>query len=142
MRKLLIGLIIVSPALFAGCAATPDKGLEIPPDSDPRVGEEVQLVCYVRDLDGWQNVENDGKAVILRMKNGDTFKLKLKGGCYPHFADLNLAIRTRSKSGCYSPGDKVKTDGDVTGSSGSECTVASIHKWDEKAVSKTEITEQ
>ena len=142
MKEYLIILLFMVSALLTGCATTQDDKAKIPLDSDPRVGEEVQQVCFIRDLDGWQNVDNDSKAVILRMNNGETFKLKLKGSCYPNFASLNLAVKTRSSSGCFSPGDKVKTDGDVPGGSGSECIVTSIHKWDEKAVSKTEKAEQ
>lgn len=125
-------------ALLTGCATSQDGKATIPLVSDPRVGEEVLQVCFIRDLDGWQNVDNDRKAVILRMNNGETFKLKLKGGCHPNFADLNLAISTRSGSGCLSPGDKVKTEGDMSLGSTSGCIVTSIHKWDAKVVSKTD----
>jgi hypothetical protein len=142
MKDYLIILLFMVSALLTACATTQDDKAKIPLDSDPRVGEEVQLVCFVRDLDGWQNVDNDPKAVILRMNNRETFKLKLRGSCYPNFANLSLAVKTRSRSGCFSPGDKVKTDGDVSAGSGPGCTVTSIHKWDAKAVSKTEKTEQ
>jgi len=137
MKDYLIILLFMVSALLTGCATTQDDKAKIPLDSDPRVGEEVQQVCFTRDLDGWQNVDNDRKAVILRMNNGKTFMLKLRGGCDPTFADLRLAVKTTG-SGCFSPGDKVKTDGAVPGHSGSECIVASIHKWDAKAVTKTE----
>jgi len=138
MKDYLIILLFMVSALLTGCATTQDDKAKIPLDSDPRVGEEVMQVCFVRDLDGWQNVDNDPKAAILRMNNGGTFKLKLKGGCHPNFADLNLAIKTSTASGCFSPGDKVKTDGIVPGHPGTECIITSIHKWDAKAVSKTE----
>ena len=142
MKDYLIILLFMVSALLTGCAMVQDDKAKIPLDSDPRVGEEVQHVCFVRDLDGWRNVDNDRKAVILRMNNGDTFKLKLIGGCDPSFADLNLVVKTISKSGCYSPGDKVKTDGDISRGYGAECKVTSIHKWDAQAVSKTEKAEQ
>ena len=142
MKGYLIILLFMVSALLTGCAATQDDKAKIPLGSDPRVGEEVQQVCFIRDLDGWQNVDNDRKAVILRMNNGETFKLKLIGGCNPSIWDLSLAVRTNSASGCFSPGDMVKTDGDITRGYGSECKVTSIHKWDAQAVSKTEKAEQ
>ena len=142
MKDYLIILLFMVSALLTGCAMIQDDKAKIPLDSDPRVGEEVMQVCLVRDLDGWQNVDNDPKAVILRMNNGATFKLKLIGGCDPSFADLSLAVKTSSGSGCFSPGDKVKTDGDITRGYGLECKVTSIHKWDAQAVSKTEKAEQ
>ena len=142
MKDYLIILLFMVSALLTGCATTQDDKAKIPLDSDPRVGEAVQQVCFIRDLEGWQNVDNDPKAVILRMNNGETFKLKLIGGCDPGFAELNLAVETSAGSGCFSPGDKVKTDGDVSRGYGSRCKVTSIHKWDAKAVSKTEKVEQ
>ena len=142
MKDDLIIRVFVVSALLTGCATTQDDKAKIPLDSDPRVGEEVQQVCFVRDLDGWQNVDNDPKAVIMRMNNGETFKLKLIGGCDPSIFDLSIRIETIPGSGCYSPGDKVKTDGDMTRGYGSECRVTSIHKWDAQAVSKTEKAEQ
>ena len=87
-------------------------------------------------------MDNDSKAVILRMNNSETFKLKLIGGCDPSIFDLGLRVKTIPGSGCFSPGDKVKTDGDVSRGYGSRCKVTSIHKWDAQAVSKTEKAEQ
>jgi hypothetical protein len=141
MKDYLMILLFMVSALLTGCATSQDDKAKIPLDSDPRVGEEVQQVCFTRDLDGWQSVDNDRKAVILRMNNGETFKLKLIGGCDPRSADLNLAVKTSTGSGCFSPGDKVKTDGDLSRGDGPGCKVTSIHKWDAKAVSKTEKAE-
>ena len=138
MKKLLIGLMIISPVLFVGCASAPDNKVEIPLDSDPRVGEEVRGVCFAREMDGWQDVDNDRKAIILRMNNGETFKLKLLGGCNPAFANSDLAIIDSTKEGCFTPRDKVRTGSDPR----LECIVTSIHKWDAKAVSETEKAEQ
>ena len=142
MKDYLTTLLFMLSALLTGCATTQDEKAKIPLDSDPRVGEEVQKVCFVRDLEGWQNVDNDPKAVILRMKNRETFKLKLIGGCYPGMASLNLAVETSPGSSCFSPGDKVRTDGDLSSGYGSGCKVTSIHKWDAQAVSKTEKSGQ
>ena len=142
MKNYLIIPLFVVSALLTGCATTQDDKTKIPLDSDPRVGEEVMQVCLVRDLDGWQNVDNDPKAVILRMNNGEAFKLKLIGGCDPSIFDLGLSFKTTPGSGCFSPGDKVKTDSDITRGYGSECKVTSIHKWDAQAVNKTEKAEQ
>jgi len=128
--------------LVTGCATPQDDKAQITLDSDPRVGEEVQHVCYVRDLDGWQNVDDDSKAVILRMRNRETYKVTLKGPCYPDFASLTVAVRTRSGSGCFSAGDEVRTDGDAFRGSGPGCTITSTHKWDSEAVSKSQQADQ
>jgi hypothetical protein len=130
--------VVMLSALLAGCATSREDGAKIPLDSDPRVGEEVQQVCFVRNLDSWQNVDNDRRAVILKMNNRETFKLKLSGSCEPDLAMSRLAVKTRPGSSCFSRGDRVKTDGDLSRGYGSGCTIMSIHKWDAGAVRKTD----
>jgi hypothetical protein len=141
MKVYLMILLFIVSALLTGCATSQGDKAKIPLDSDPRVGAEVQQVCFTHELDGWQNVDNDPKAVIMRMNNSNTFKLKLSASCHPTLSDAGLAIKTSTRSGCFSPGDKVMTSGMPPGYNsgfGSGCIVTSIHKWDAKAVSKTE----
>ena len=131
-------LMTTLPVLLTGCATSQDDKAKIPLDSDPRVGEEVSQVCFVQNLDSWQNVDNDRRAVILKMINRETYKLKLSGSCDPDFAMTRLAVKTHGGSNCFSRGDIVKTDGDVSRGHGSGCVVMSIHKWDATAAGKTE----
>jgi hypothetical protein len=136
MKDCLITLLFMVPTLLTGCAA------KIPLDSDPRIGEEVQQVCFVHNLISWQDVGNDRKAVILRVNNGESFKLKLSDDCNPNFGNLPLAVITHRGSNCFSRGDRVKAVGYMSRGQGFGCIVTSIHKWDAKAVSKTEKAEQ
>ena len=138
MKKLLIGLVSISPVLFTGCASTPVNRVEIPLDSDPRIGEEVTQVCFYRDLDSWNNVDNDRNAVIIKMTNRDTYKLKLSGSCDPGWADLRMAIIARGGANCFSRGDRIRTDGDPSQGRGSGCTISKIHKWNPDAVKQAE----
>jgi len=126
------------PLLLAGCASSMDDRVEIPLDSDPRVGEKVNQVCFSRNIDSWYNVDNDRYAVVVVMNNRDTYKLKLSGGCDPDWAMSHLAVITRTGSGCYSRGDRVRTDATTSRGHGSVCTIVGINKWDSKAVNRTE----
>ena len=130
--------MIVLPALLAGCASTRGETAKTPLDSDPRVGEEVRQVCFTRNLDSWQNVDSDRRAVILKMNNRDTYKLKLGGGCDPEWAMLHLAIETRVGSSCFSRGDRIKTDGDTSRGYGTACTILGINRWNPDAVKPAE----
>ena len=138
MKNLLIGLIIMSPLLFAGCASAPDNRVEIPLDSDPRIGEEVTQVCFYRNLDSWNSVDNDRKAVIIKMTNRDNFKLKLSGNCDPRWADLRMAVVSSDGSNCFTRGDRIKTDGDPFQGQGLGCAISKIHKWNPDAVKQAE----
>lgn len=138
MKNLLKILTIVLAALLAGCASTSDNEVKIPLDSDPRIGETVSRVCFSRSIDSWSTVDNDPKAVILKMSNRESYKLKLSGVCDPEWAMSTLAVITRPGAGCLSRGDKVKTDADISRGFGSACIIRSINKWNPEAVKSTE----
>ena len=131
--KTIIWMFVIS-ALVSGCASSqPDKA-KIQLENDPRVGEAVQQLCFMRGLDSWQNVDNDSNAVILKMTNRKRYKLTLSNGCDPDWAFTTIAVITRPGSGCLSRGDRLKTDGDTSRGYGSACMVLGITKWDPDAV--------
>ena len=134
MKKPMMILVLMLPVLLIGCASTGDDTAKVALDSDPRVGEEVNQVCFIRNIDSWQNVDNDRRAVIVRMNNKDTYKLRLGGGCDPEWAMLHLGIGTRAGSSCFSRGDRIKTDGDTSRGYGTACNILGINKWDPDAV--------
>jgi len=132
-------LMTILPMLLAGCSSTNDK-VQIPLDSDPRVGEAVDQVCFTRSLDSWQNVDNDRNALVLKMNNRDHYKLKLSGACDPDLAISTIAVITRSSSACFSRGDRLKTDADMSQGYGSACIILGINKWNPEAANQTDET--
>lgn len=137
MKKILTILLVVLSLYIAGCATREDK-VVIPLDSDPRIGEEVQQVCFTRSIDSWNDVDNDRNAVIIRMNNRDYYKLKISGGCDPQWAMSTIAVITRGASNCYSRGDRIKTDADPFHGYGSACVITGINKWNPDAVQQSE----
>jgi len=138
MKKPMMTLMIMFLVLLAGCTSTGSNTAKVALDPDPRVGEEVRQVCFIRNVDSWQNVDNDRRAVIVKMNNKDTYKLRLGGGCDPEWAMLHLAIGTRAGSSCFSRGDRIKTDGDTSRGYGTACSILGINKWDPEAVKPAE----
>lgn len=138
MKKPLTSLMILAPLLLAGCASAPDEKDKTPVDLDPRVGEEVTQVCFIRNIDSWSNPDNDNDALILRMNNRDSYKLKLGGSCDPDWAMVHIAVISRGGANCFSAGDRIKTDSDTSRGYGSACIITRINKWDPDAVSGTE----
>jgi len=120
--------------LFAGCASVSDDKAGTPLDSDPRTGEEVNQVCFTRNIHSWNKVDNDRQALILEMNNRETYKLKLGGGCDPDWAMVQIAVITRGGANCFSSGDRIRTDGDMRGMA---CIILGINKWDADAASQT-----
>lgn len=139
MNKSLMILAAMTPLYLGGCASQEEKVL-IPLDSDPRVGDEVRQVCFTRNIDSWNDVDNDRNAVVIRMNNRDYYKLSLSGGCDPQWAMSHLAVITRIGSNCYTRGDRVKTDGDSFRGYASACVITKINKWDPDAAKPAEKT--
>lgn len=138
MKRLISGLVIIIPTLIAGCGSTPDDTAEAAWESDPRVGEEVTQVCFTREVSSWQNVDNDRYALILKMINKDTYKVKLMGTCDPDMATSRIAVISRPGTSCFSRGDRIRTDGDLSRDYGSACTISRIYKWNPAALNQAE----
>lgn len=133
------GFMIILSMLLVTCA-TPDDKASIPLNSDPRVGEAVDQVCFTQSLDSWQDVDNDRNALVLKMNNRDHYKLKLSGGCDPDWAISSIAVITRASSACFSRGDRLKTDADMSQGFGSACIILGINKWNPEAENQTDET--
>ena len=138
MKKSSTSFVFILPLLLAGCALTSDDTAVTSLDSDPRVGEEVRQVCSTRSIHSWANVDNDRNAVILVMRNRDAYKLKLSGGCDPDWAMTHLQVITRPGASCFSRGDTIRTDADVSGSHASACIISGINRWNPEAANVTE----
>lgn len=142
MSKNLSFRLVLLAISVTGCATSQDDRVQIPLESDPRVGEQVTQVCFTQNLDSWQNVDNDRKALIVKMSNREYYKLKLSGICDADWARTTIAVITRPGSGCFSRGDKVKTDADTAQGYGSGCTIMAINRWNPDAVKQAESEEE
>jgi hypothetical protein len=136
VKKITIILMVMLPILLTGCVSTLDEKVENSPDSDPRVGKQVNQICFSQTVRSWNKVDNDRDAVILVMNNRDSYKLKISSGCDPDWAMSHIAVIKRSGSSCYSRGDRIKTDGDAFQGYGTACTILVINKWDPEALNK------
>ena len=133
IKKMLPVLPIV--AMLSACGSTGDVADKIPLDNDPRIGDKVSQVCFVRNVRSWENVDNDRNALIIKMDNKKAYKVKVVGACDPELElmSIYLHIVPRGKSSCFQRGDKVMTDSDMSKGYGGGCTILSINKWDPEA---------
>ncbi|OUS23227.1 hypothetical protein A9Q98_15875 [Thalassotalea sp. 42_200_T64] len=118
-------VVFFAVALLSACAATDNPKQEKAPDI--RLGEEVNQICFNRNMDGWRPLEDDNKALIVFDRRRQAYKLDLIGTCDPQWAMLRIATISRGNSSCLSRGDKVITDADM--SRHDSCTIMKIHKW-------------
>ena len=119
---------MLGAALLLGCASSSEQAkTRFDKDNDPRVGEEVSQVCYARNISGWSNVDNDDNALIVNIRNKETYKVALIGGCNPDRAINKVAVITRGANGCMSAGDKLSTDSQLNKQA--SCTIRGIYEW-------------
>ena len=131
-------MMVLLAGLLTGCVSSQGDKTQIPWGADPRVGEEVTRVCFARNLDSWQGVDNDRDALILRMNSRESYKLRLSGVCDPDWARTTIAVITRPGTSCFTHGDKIKTDSDTDRGYGTACTIVGINRWNADAVKQTE----
>lgn len=127
-----------SAALIAALAATTADAGE-PAKPDPRLGEEVNQICFARSIDGWRTLKGVDDVVLLERGVNDWYYVELIGMCSEsqlRFAQ-SVAIVSRPAGGCVTTGDTlVFSDSAFSNDRPIErnrCTIRRIYKWDEKA---------
>ena len=122
-NKIIIACLTMS--LISACANN-DESKE-PKKIDPRQGEEVNQICFNRNMDGWSPLEGNNKAILVTDRKRDEYKLDLIGTCDPQWAMMRIATISRGNSSCLSRGDKIVTDADMNMQD--SCTIMRIYKW-------------
>lgn len=103
---------------------------------DPRLGEQVNKICFTSRFDGFSETTKD-TAVIEVGRNH--YLVETFGGCFN--LDDALSIGLGNRTGCLHRGDRLYVSESVFptrgfGSNGLErCTINSMYKWDPKAES-------
>jgi hypothetical protein len=106
---------------------------------DPRLGEEVNRICFPRNITNFRALEGEDDAVLLEKSVNDWYKATLIGAC--SYRELKwaeaVAIEQRPKGGCVSPGDYLifsrSAFGDLTFPNTTRCAISAIYKWDPDA---------
>ena len=139
--------LTLASAMFviAGCASTADtepkaKGIEKYAD-DPRLGEEVDRICFANNIDSFGNNTRDTFTV---REGRDHYLIETFGPCPA--LDHAVTMRIDSTLSCLRGGDHVIVSDSLMPNSSSpfsksRCLVKSIYKWDPKATEAEEDAE-
>lgn len=100
---------------------------------DPRRGEEVDRVCFTRNINGFG--ETTRRAIVIREGN-DNYLVETFPGCFD--LDWAQAISFDSFGGCLSKGDRVFAFDNAFGGQRTDrmpqfCRVKTIYEWDRDA---------
>ena len=107
--------------------------------TDARLGEEVDRICFRRDIDGFRTIQDEDDAVLLERGVNDWYKTTLSGPC--NYSTLrfaqSVAIDGRPQGGCVTRGDALvfsdSAFGDFSFPRATRCIIVEIHRWDPKA---------
>ncbi len=142
MLKPFIVLTIAGLTLMA-CASTSgsdDKALQ-ELLNDPRVDEQVDRICFNRNIDGFSM--NARRSVVLRKGVRDKYLVTVSGGC----PSLRYAqsIGIDSNTSCIGPGDSLIVSEsafslDDGGIGPDRCFINRIYNWNEDAKPMDDVT--
>ena len=143
MQKL--NLAIMAALILTACATNGSTRSERIAEtlSDPRVGEEVDRVCFTRGIDAFS--ENKEDSVVLRRAVNDEY-LVITRSCPDLEWAQSLALINRSTS-CLSQFDEIRVFRSAFGPSqadlpgGFRCQIDEIYRWDDSAIAEDESAE-
>ena len=131
--RLAVVTALATAAVFsAASAGEPGK-------PDPRIGEEVNQICFARSINGFRTIDGVDNAVLLEKGVRDVYRVALSGLCNERrlsFAQ-SVAIVSRPSGGCLTRGDTlVFSDSAFFEDRPIErarCIVTGINAWNDKA---------
>lgn len=120
------GVLVAAASAYAG--EEPDAE---PPD--PRIGEEVNSICFARTINGWKGLKGVDDVVLLEKGVNDWYYVELQGYCPSRIfrSAERIGIESKPAGGCVTRGDViiVRDFGGFT----NRCFITRIYKWDDKA---------
>lgn len=124
---------VVSAMLtFAAFAGEPAK-------PDPRLGEEVDRICFASTINGFRTIDGADNVVVLEKGVRDDYRVELSGLCTARTLNFaqSVAIDSRPAGGCVTRGDVLVFSGsaffDDRPIDRTRCFITRINKWNEKA---------
>ena len=95
-------------------------------DINPRLGVEINQICFASSINGWREVDGERSSVILTKGVSEEYKLDLSGICDLTYAFNSIATRTRGSS-CLTRGDDIIFNDGLSGVN--RCMIKKIYTW-------------
>ena len=144
-RTSLLTLLPAAGLLLAACAATPEDTAEAEAwQSDARLGEKVDRICFTANVDNFR--EPTRQTVIVERGVNDEYLVETVGSCFDLDRAGSLAFDTLPGSGCITRGDNIIAfdsafGPDRTGVPPQRCPIKAIYEWDEDALAEEDATD-
>lgn len=126
-------ILAAGVAAFGAAPAAGEDG------ADPRVGDQVDRICFGRNINTFRTIEGEDDAILLERGVNDWFKATLIGAC--NYSQLrgaqSVAIEQRPAGGCLTTGDYLIFSNSAFGEfrfpDTTRCVISRIHKWNDDA---------
>lgn len=135
-------VIFAAAAAFCLPALAGDESKDAMEGPDPRIGEEVDRICFGRNINGWREVKGEDDVVLLEKGVNNWYRVELLGACDERvfrFAQ-KIAIDSRPGGGCVTRGDTIIVE-DTPGFT-RRCSITRMYEWDEDAAAEEEGEEE
>lgn len=123
VASLALGAAIIASSAFAEENAVSK--------ADPRIGKEVNKICFARNIDGWKEIDGEDDVVLLETGVNDWYRVELSGACPAslfRFAQW-IGIDERPSGGCVTQGDAIVVQD--TGNFTRRCYITQINEWND-----------
>lgn len=122
-----VASVALGAAIFASSAFAEENAVS----KDPRIGKEVNRICFAQSINGWKEIKDEDGVVLLETGVNDWYRVELSGACPAslfRFAQW-IGIDERPSGGCVTQGDAivVKDTGDFT----RRCYITRINEWND-----------
>jgi hypothetical protein len=125
--------IVVAAAVGALTAAAAADRYERPDGPDPRIGPEVDRICFASTINNWKEVDGYDEAVLLERGVNDWYYVSLSGACdrYLFRHAFAIGLDVRPGGGCVRRGDVIVVRDPSYFNR--RCIITRINEWNDRA---------
>lgn len=130
--------------LLAACAtatAAPTEPKKSSWETDERLGEKVDKICFGANIDGFKQTT---RTSVVVSEGRDDFLLETYRGCFDLSSAGSLALENRGS--CLRKGDRIRPfqsafgPGNVDSRAGS-CLIKAIYEWDRAEADESDLSD-
>jgi hypothetical protein len=116
--------VLTSATAFAG-----DKAQQEGPN--PRIGAQVDKICFASNINGWKEIDGIDDAVLLETGVKNWNYVQLNGGCEARLFRMAeaIGIENRPAGGCLRQGDVIVVND--AGRFARRCFIRKIYEWND-----------
>ena len=131
--------ILLSSSFLAVAASQPVMAGD---GGDPRIGEDVNKICFSTDINRWRSVKGEDGVILLDRAANDWYRAEISDGCSERLISRAQLVQIESNPGtsCLHINDRITLHsyGQITYT----CRIERINRWDHTAPAPGDDSEE